>query len=80
MVSELTPSNHLVYEKHCRKLGQKSSTINKRRNVLVAALNHAKKNHALMTVPHVPMLPVPPAKECYLARLEAAGCSVRVDT
>lgn len=73
LVSELTPSNHIAYEKHCRaKFGHKASTINKRRNVLIAALNHARKNHLLVSVPYVPVLPTPPAKERHFSRDEAA--------
>lgn len=72
-VSELTLSNHIAFEKHCRtKLGQKASTINKRRNVLIAALNYAKKSSALASVPHVPILPTPPVKEQHLSRDDAA--------
>ena len=40
--------------------------------MLIAALNHAKKNHVISSVPHVPILPVPPRKERYLTRDEAA--------
>src|SRR5258708_21837855 len=73
LVSELTPSNHIAYEKHCRtKFKHKPSTINKRRNVLIAALNHAKKNHVLNSLPHVPAPSTPPRKERYLTRDEAA--------
>lgn len=72
-VSELTPSTHIAYEKHCRtKFKHMASTINKRRNVLLAALNHAKRNHVVVVVPHVPMLATPPRKERYLERDEAA--------
>jgi integrase len=72
-VADLTPSKHIAYEKHCRtKFKHKASSINKRRNVLRAALNHAKKNGVLMVVPHVPVLSLPPRKERYLTRDEAA--------
>jgi integrase len=72
-VSELTPSQHIAYERHVRaKHGHKNSSINRRRTVLLAALNHAKKNGVLATVPHVPMLPLPPRRERYLTRNEAA--------
>jgi integrase len=40
--------------------------------VLLAALNYAKENQVLSTVPHIPMLPLPPRKERYLTRNEAA--------
>jgi hypothetical protein len=72
-VSELTPSTNIAYEKHCRtKLKHLPSTINRRRNTLLAALNHAKKNGLLQVVPHIPMLPTPQRKERYLSRDEAA--------
>jgi integrase len=72
-VRDLTPSTNIAYEKHCRtKLKHLTSTINRRRNVLIAALNHAKKNGMLQVVPHVPMLATPPRKERYLSRDEAA--------
>ena len=72
-VGDLIPSRHIAYEKHCRvKLGQKAATVNKRRNVLIAALNHARKNHVLSVVPFVPLLPTPPAKTRHLTRDEAA--------
>ena len=48
VVSELTPSNHIAYEKHCReKFKHMASTINRRRHVLMAALDHAKRNGVL---------------------------------
>jgi len=73
LVSELTPSEHLKFEKHCRtKYKHKPSSINKRRTVLLAALNYAKANNVLHLVPHVPMLGLPPRKERYLTRDEAA--------
>jgi integrase len=72
LASELVLSRHIAYEKHCRKLGNMASTINKRRSVLIAALNHARKNALITTVPHVPLLPTPPAKTRYLTRDEAA--------
>jgi integrase len=73
VVSDLNPSNHIAYEKHCRtKSKHMASTINRRRQVLVAALNHAKKNGALSVVPYVPMPPTPLRKERWLSRDEAA--------
>ena len=72
-IADLTLSNHIAYEKHCRnKLGQMASTINKRRNMLIAALNHAKKSNVLASAPHVPILPTPVRKERSLIRDEAA--------
>ena len=71
-VPELTLSRHIAYEKHCRKLGQMASTINKRRNVLIAALNHARKNGILASIPYVPILPTPPTKARHFERTEAA--------
>jgi integrase len=72
-VADLTLSNHIAYEKHCRtKLGQMASTINKRRNMLIAALNHAVKSNVLASAPHVPILPTPMRKERSLSRDEAA--------
>jgi integrase len=72
-LSDLNPSSHIAYEKHCRtKSKHMASTINRRRQVLVAALNHAKKNGALSVVPYVPMLPTPVRKERWLSRDEAA--------
>ena len=73
VASDLNPSSHIAYEKHCRaKFKHMASTINRRRQVLVAALNHAKKNGVLSAVPHVPMLPTPVRKERWLSRDEAA--------
>ena len=72
-VSDLNPSSNIAYEKHCRiKFKHLASTINRRRNILVAAMNHARKNGVLSAVPHVPMLPLPVRKERWLSRDEAA--------
>ncbi len=73
VVSDLTPSSHIGYEKHCRtKFKHSAATINRRRNILVAAMNYAKKNGVLITVPHVPMLPQPVRNERWLSRDDAA--------
>lgn len=71
-VVSFKPSTHLAYEKHCRELGHKNSTINQRRTVLLTAMNYARDNRVLKVVPSVPMLPTPPRRERFLSRNEAA--------
>ncbi len=67
-----TPGGHKSYENSCRSRGLKPSTINRRRAVLRAALNHAYKNGRLQFVPYVPTLQEGPPRPHFLSRSEAA--------
>lgn len=47
---------HRKYEAMRRAAGVSFQTINRERMILRAALNHARKHHGLMIVPHVPTI------------------------
>ncbi len=71
-VSCITKASNKKYEVDMRKLKLANATINRRRNVLRAALNHAKENGDLTVVPSIPTLPEPPTIEEHLSRGQAA--------
>ena len=73
LVSEINKSCNKKYEKDMREKGWANSTINRHRNFLRAALNHAVENGNLKAAPHIPTLQVSTKKERWLTRQEAAA-------
>jgi integrase len=71
-VSQINKTANKQYEKDMRERGWGSATINRARNFLRAALNHAVANGDLKFAPHIPTLPVTTKKERWLTRSEAA--------
>ena len=71
-VAYINKTSNKEYEKDRRAAAWANSTINRARNTLRAALNHAVENGDLVAAPHIPTLPEPPAKERWLQRVEAA--------
>ena len=71
-VAYINKTTNKEYEKARRKFGWSNAAINRTRNTLRAALNHAVENGDLRAAPHVPTLPTLPAKERWLQRVEAA--------
>lgn len=71
-VSYITASTNKDYELDRRKFGWANGTINRTRNTLRAALQHAVKDGKLRYAPHVPNLKVPQTKERWLTRDDEA--------
>jgi hypothetical protein len=69
--SFITAATNKEYEKDRRKAGQSAATINRTRNTLRAALNHAVRDGQLRYAPHIPTLKVPKGKERWLTYGEA---------
>lgn len=56
-IPAINSTTHVQYEKQRRDAGVKHETINRERMVLRAALNHARRHHGFLNVPHIPAIP-----------------------
>ena len=67
-VSYIDATTNKEFELHFRGLGLATSSINRMRTPLRAAMKHAVKDGKLLYAPHIPILKVPKGKEVWLTR------------
>jgi integrase len=70
-VADITKKSNKQCEKDMRAKGWSNATINRYRNFLRSALNHAVDSEDLVAAPKIPMLQEPPARNRWLTRKEA---------